>query len=142
MDADRFWRRTGVVAGLDRYGLRVLIVDRPSRPASWTDEAEALAAALGAWRALPIVAGSNAVDRLLTGQALRGILDTEFAGLSIPVFVMPSEPENPIHARATVKRILALARDGRELPGFPEPLHPDFPARREAFLVVLAEVLR
>lgn len=59
MDADRFWRRTGVIAGLARHGLRVLIVDRPSRPASWAEEAEALSAALGEWRALPIVAGSN-----------------------------------------------------------------------------------
>jgi pimeloyl-ACP methyl ester carboxylesterase len=43
--ADWFWRRTGVVAGLERRGLRVLAPDRLRRAASWEAEAAHLAAA-------------------------------------------------------------------------------------------------
>jgi pimeloyl-ACP methyl ester carboxylesterase len=42
--ADWFWRRTGVVGGLERRGLRVLAPDRPRRAVSWTAEAAHLAA--------------------------------------------------------------------------------------------------
>lgn len=44
--ADWFWRRTGVVDGLERRGLSVLAPDRLRRASSWTAEAAHLAAAV------------------------------------------------------------------------------------------------
>jgi pimeloyl-ACP methyl ester carboxylesterase len=41
--ADWFWRRTGIVSGLERLGFDVLAPDRLRRAASWTDEARHVA---------------------------------------------------------------------------------------------------
>jgi len=63
MDASRFWRRPGIIAGLERHGLTVLAPDRLGRPPDWDAEARHLAAALAL--SLPpgspvtVVAGSN-----------------------------------------------------------------------------------
>jgi pimeloyl-ACP methyl ester carboxylesterase len=38
-DADWFWRRPGIVAGLERLGHTVVAPDRPNRASSWGDEA-------------------------------------------------------------------------------------------------------
>lgn len=51
----------------------------------------------------PATAGAREVDglvpaaasHLLTGATLRGVDDTELAGLRLPVAVLPAEPENP-----------------------------------------------
>ena len=58
MNAERFWHRPGIVAGLQHHGVHVLSPDRLRRPQSWTSEAQHLT------RLLPdhpvtIVAGSN-----------------------------------------------------------------------------------
>ncbi|GAB3947553.1 hypothetical protein GCM10029976_077040 [Kribbella albertanoniae] len=67
-------------------------------------------------------------DDLLAGGTLRGTSDDELRGLArIPVAVLPSVPENPMHQRRTVDGLLQLVRGCRELPGCPEPPRPDFP---------------
>lgn len=71
-------------------------------------------------------ADQDTITRLLSGQTLRGITDGELAALSLPVAVLPSVPENPIHQRQTVDRILTLVPGAVELPGSPEPPRPDF----------------
>ncbi|HZE40813.1 MAG TPA: hypothetical protein VE172_18585 [Stackebrandtia sp.] len=43
MDADGFWHRTGIAAGLTRRGLEVVAPDRLARAASWDAEVEHLA---------------------------------------------------------------------------------------------------
>jgi len=60
MDADRFWFRPGVVAGLRTAGLRVEAPDRDTAPDSWTGAADAVAVGLGA--PTSVVAGSNGVS--------------------------------------------------------------------------------
>ncbi|SNS89122.1 hypothetical protein SAMN05421812_102241 [Asanoa hainanensis] len=58
MDADRFWRRPGIVTGLERRGIEVLAPDRPPRAPSWAAEADQLATVLPD-RMVTLVAGSN-----------------------------------------------------------------------------------
>jgi pimeloyl-ACP methyl ester carboxylesterase len=58
MDAERFWHRPGIVAGLQRHGVRVLSPDRARRAPDWTAEAQHLTAALPDHR-VTVVAGSN-----------------------------------------------------------------------------------
>jgi len=62
MDADRFWRRPGVVAGLEGRGCTVLAPDRLRRPSSWEDDAAHVAPALSDAAAVAgpvtVVAGS------------------------------------------------------------------------------------
>jgi hypothetical protein len=58
MDAERFWHRPGIVAGLERAGLAVVAPDRPHRPPDWASEAAHLSAALPA-EPVTVVAGSN-----------------------------------------------------------------------------------
>ena len=41
-DAERFWRTTGIAAGLTSYGLTVLAPDRPKQPDGWGAEVAAL----------------------------------------------------------------------------------------------------
>ncbi|MFG1818306.1 alpha/beta fold hydrolase [Kribbella sp. NPDC049174] len=42
MDAERFWRTTGIAAGLSSYGLTVVAPDRPKQPTGWDVEVAAL----------------------------------------------------------------------------------------------------
>jgi pimeloyl-ACP methyl ester carboxylesterase len=58
LDAERFWRGPGIVAGLERRGVRVLAPDRAVRAPGWDVEARHLAAVLPE-RPLTVVAGSN-----------------------------------------------------------------------------------
>ena len=58
MDAERFWRRTGVVAALAAAGVEVAAPDRLPRPGSWAAEVEHLLGLLPAGPAT-VVAGSN-----------------------------------------------------------------------------------
>ncbi len=59
MDADVFWRKSGVVAGLERRGFEVLAPDRLPRPPHWTAEADHLLATLRDRPVAAVVAGSN-----------------------------------------------------------------------------------
>ncbi|MEV4623132.1 alpha/beta hydrolase [Asanoa sp. NPDC049573] len=58
MDAERFWRRPGVVAALQRRGFDVRTAERPHRAPSWASEADHLAAALPR-HPVTVLAGSN-----------------------------------------------------------------------------------
>jgi len=58
MDAERFWVRTGVVAGLTAAGVQVAAPDRLPRPESWTEEVRHLRTLLPQ-RPVTLVAGSN-----------------------------------------------------------------------------------
>jgi pimeloyl-ACP methyl ester carboxylesterase len=46
MDAERFWRTPGIVAGLEAQGLTVFAPDRPQRPSGWDEEVAALSTSL------------------------------------------------------------------------------------------------
>ncbi len=58
MDADRFWTRPGITAGIRRQGSTVLAPDRVSRPPDWDAEVEHLAGVLPE-HPVAVVAGSN-----------------------------------------------------------------------------------
>ncbi|MGX4732845.1 alpha/beta fold hydrolase [Kitasatospora griseola] len=173
MDAERFWGRTGVVAGLRGAGVTVCAPDRAMRAGSWEAEAEQLVAGLpdgpvvlvggsngcsvavraalavpervrGLVLAWPATAGDARVDGrlpaevapLLAGGVLRGVADEELTELRMPVAVLPSVPENPVHQRRTAEALLALVPGAVELPGCPEPPHPRF--RPEGLVAALA----
>jgi pimeloyl-ACP methyl ester carboxylesterase len=79
------------------------------------------------------------IDELLAGQTLRGITDAELGTLQMPVGVLPSVPENPLHQRRTVQALLRLAQHAKELPGCPEPPRPGFPPHLERFLTAVTQ---
>ena len=83
-------------------------------------------------------ASATLVKDLLRAETLRGVKDSELAGLQIPVAVLPSVPENPSHQRKTVDALLTLIPGSRELPGCPEPPTPDFPPHRDDLVATLA----
>jgi len=59
MDADRFWRRPGVVAGLEGLGCVVVAPDRLRLASSWADEAAHVASAVsGTGAPVTVVGGS------------------------------------------------------------------------------------
>jgi pimeloyl-ACP methyl ester carboxylesterase len=186
MDAERFWVRPGIVAGLQDRGLQVLAPDRPPQAPSWAVEADHPTPALPN-RPLVVVAGSNgcsaamrlalahpdrverlllawpatannpavdaqirsrlldrgaapeAIDELLAGQTLRGVSDAELAMMQLPVGVLPSVPENLFHQRQTVDALCSLLPHAEELPGCPEPPHPDFPAHLDRLVTTVTE---
>lgn len=98
---DWFWRRTGVIDGLERRGLTVLAPDRLPRATSWPAEARHLAAVTAGprprRRALTVVAGSfgcaAAVRLALDFPALAGRL----------LLAWPASPEDQV----TVLRVRA-----------------------------------
>ena len=71
---------------------------------------------------------------LLAGETLRGCADSEIAALTLPVAVVPSDPENGLHRRATVDALLALLQRATLGAPFPEPPRPTFAPRRDAFV--------
>lgn len=189
MDADRFWHKPGITAGLRQLGIDVLAPNRPRHPSSWAAEVDHLAAGLPdrpvtvlgasngctvavrlalvcpervaglvlAWpataadpaadtrvrdRLTGLGASTDVVDALLAGHTLRGVADHELAALSIAVGVLPSAPAGPFHQRATVDALLRLLPQAVELPGCPEPPHPEFPPYLDPLVATLAEFLR
>lgn len=58
MNADRFWCRPGIVAGLQRHNIHVLVPDRAPRAPSWAVEAQHLSALLPG-KPVTLIAGSN-----------------------------------------------------------------------------------
>ncbi|MEN8239404.1 MAG: alpha/beta hydrolase [Actinomycetota bacterium] len=60
-DATRFWVEPGVTGALEDAGFDVLTVDRPHRPASWVEDASAVADQIRAHGNEPVavVTGSN-----------------------------------------------------------------------------------
>jgi pimeloyl-ACP methyl ester carboxylesterase len=185
MNAGRFWRQPGIVAGLQGRGFDVLAPDRLPQAPDWTTEASYLARAIPD-APLTVLAGSNGcsaaarlavdfpgvvtrlllawpatagdpnidsaerahlaglgaspevIDALLAGETLRGLTDPELAALTMPVGVLRSQPANPFHQRHTADALLRLLPQASELPGYPEPPRPDFPAHLEFFLDAVA----
>lgn len=82
-----------------------------------------------------------AIARLLAGETLRGCSDAEIASLTVPIAVVPSDPENRHHRRATVDALLALLQRGTLAAAFPETPRPEFPSRREAFVREIARLI-
>lgn len=188
MDVERFWRRPGIIAGLESAGLRVYAPDRPRHPPSWPVEARLIAPFLPDGP-LVLVGGSNGcslairiatdspdrierlilawpatagdpdvdartssalaelgasvetIDMLLAGSTLRGVADAELRTLNRPVGLIPSIPENPTHQRRTVDRLLRLLPDATELPGSPEPPHPDFDRHRDRLIRAITNMI-
>ncbi|GLY69323.1 hypothetical protein Atai01_59420 [Amycolatopsis taiwanensis] len=113
-----------------------------------------IARLLLAW---PATAGDSAVDSrtraglaalgaseqniraLLDGQTLRGLADNELASLTMPVSVLPSAPENPVHQRHTVDALRRLLPDSEELPGCLEPPRPEFPSQLDRLLASIIQ---
>ncbi|MGQ0838473.1 alpha/beta hydrolase [Actinokineospora sp.] len=79
-------------------------------------------------------ASPTAINALLAGRTLRGVTDDEISALRTPVGVLPSVPDNPTHQRHTVDALLSLLPQAEELPGCPEPPHPDFHHHATRFL--------
>lgn len=95
--------------------------------------------------AWPATAGSTlpgVPDRLLAGRTLRGVTDDELAALPMPVAVLPSVPENPVHQRRTVDALLRLLPGARELPGCPESPRPGFAAHLAGFVASVGRFAR
>ena len=79
MDAERFWRRPGIVAGLEERGFDVLVPDRLRRAPSWEAEAAHLASFLSGKPVTVVAAsfGCSAAVRLVVdypGTAARLVL--------------------------------------------------------------------
>jgi pimeloyl-ACP methyl ester carboxylesterase len=56
--ADWFWRRPGIVDGLERLGFTVVAPDRLRRPASWAADAEHILAAVPGREPVTVMGGS------------------------------------------------------------------------------------
>lgn len=80
----------------------------------------------------------DVITALLTGETLRGLTDAELATLPMPIAVLPSVPDNPIHQRRTVDALHTLLPHAVEMPGCPEPAQPGFPPHRDTFLSAVA----
>jgi len=76
----------------------------------------------------------HVIDTLLAGQTLRGTTDDELATITTPISVLPSVPENLYHQRRTIDALLHTMPQAVELPGCPEPPHPEFPPHAESFV--------
>ncbi|GAA3882729.1 hypothetical protein GCM10022243_54150 [Saccharothrix violaceirubra] len=74
------------------------------------------------------------VDELLSGGVIRGVSDTALESLTMPVGLVPSEPENPFHQRLTIDAVKALVPHAEELPGSAEPPRPEFATQVEPFV--------
>ncbi|MGW2786444.1 alpha/beta fold hydrolase [Streptomyces populi] len=86
-------------------------------------------------------ASDQIIRALLAGHTLRGVTDTELATLKMPISVIPSVPENPFHQRQTVDALRRLLPDSDELPGCPEPPHPDFRPHGDQLLDSVAKAI-
>jgi pimeloyl-ACP methyl ester carboxylesterase len=109
MDADRFWRRPGIVAGLSDRGYRVLAPDRLRRAPNWADETAHVASISGIAAGEPatVVGGSF-------GCAVAVRLALSFPGLVRRVVLAwpaaVSDQFVAIRVRADLSRLGARAR--------------------------------
>lgn len=89
------------------------------------------------------LAGLGATERvigdLLAGEVLRGVPNAALSALTMPVGLLPSDPENPFHQRWTVDALKRLLPEARELPGFTEPPRPAFATQAESFADVITQ---
>jgi pimeloyl-ACP methyl ester carboxylesterase len=161
MDSQRFWSDPGIVSDLTAAGLDVLAPNRLLNATSWKAEGEWLRQFVIGDPAV-VIAGSNGcsaalrltldhpgtVARLVlcwpatptrgeTPDAMRGVADSEFEDIAVPVVIIPAEPVNVHHQAETVATLTRLIPRATLLPGSPEPPHPDFPAHRPRFVETL-----
>jgi thiamine-phosphate pyrophosphorylase len=164
IDAAGFWHVPGVADDLATAGWRVLSPDRLRDATSWVAEGDHLAVALAREPdGLTVVAGSNgcsaavrlaldhtaAVGRLVLcwpstsddGSTMRGVRDDELRALAVPVTIVPAEPENAAHTRASVDRLVASVPRARLVDGTVESPRPEFATDRSRFAAILEEVL-
>ncbi|WP_152360722.1 alpha/beta fold hydrolase [Microlunatus speluncae] len=106
LDAERFWHRPGISAGLTAAGFQVAAPDRPARPESWRTEARALAGLLPDRRAV-VVAGSNGCS-----AAVRLALDTPDA-VGRLVLAWPATAGDPAVDAGTRNRLTRLGAPER-----------------------------
>jgi hypothetical protein len=92
-------------------------------------------------RVIASQAGAAVAGRLLSGDTLRGVADAELRRLSVPVLIIPAEPENLTHRRATVSALSNLLPDSFVAPGCPETPRPEFGSFRSAYIETLLGVL-
>lgn len=81
--------------------------------------------------------GGATADRLLAGETQRGILDEELETIGIPVTLVPSEPEDPFHQRATVEALARLLPMVRIAEPTPPALRPNFAHHRSRFVAMV-----
>jgi pimeloyl-ACP methyl ester carboxylesterase len=91
--------------------------------------------------AIEAEAGAEVADSLLRGHTLRGATDDELRRLDLPVTVVPSQPENPVHQHTTVEALGRLFPNVRIAAGSPESPRPEFAVARLGFLRTLSEAL-
>lgn len=70
---------------------------------------------------------------LLDGETLRGVTDDELRAIRRRVAIVPSEPENPLHRRATAERLAELIPQSDLRKGYRESPHPMFSTQCAAF---------
>jgi pimeloyl-ACP methyl ester carboxylesterase len=80
-------------------------------------------------------------DQMLAGEILRGMKGRELARLAIPVGVMPANPPDLYHQRATVDRLLATIPNAKSMNPFPHPFAPEFKETLPEFCVAIVEFL-
>lgn len=73
----------------------------------------------------------------MAGATLRGLSDVDPASLTMPVGVLPSVPDNPVHQRRTVDALLQLVPEVVELAGCPEPPRPEVAGHLPGFLATV-----
>lgn len=107
--ADRFWRRPGIVAGLEALGFTVVAPDRLRRPPSWTADTEHVRAAIPApdGEPLTVVGGSFGCS-----VAVRLALDSPglVARLVLAWPASLADQFTAIRFRASLARLRAPAR--------------------------------
>jgi pimeloyl-ACP methyl ester carboxylesterase len=93
---------------------------------------------LDAWQAKELAeqgADQDTIDRLLTGDTLRGFTDDQLRAIPVPVGLLPPDQDDPFHRRDTVEALLKIVPGWVELgPGTPEPPRPEFPPHLGGFI--------
>jgi hypothetical protein len=97
---------------------------------------------LDAWQAKELAdqgADQDTIDRLLTGETLRGFTDDQLRAIAAPVGLLPPDQDDPFHRRDTVEALLKIAPGWIELePGTPKPPRQEFPPHLGGFISAVA----
>lgn len=91
-------------------------------------------------RIIPVAGGATA-DRLLSGQTIRGVLDDELEHIGIPVAIVPSDAEDPLHQRSTVQGLYRRLPQVTVLEPAPPALRSNFRHYRARFIANLAATI-
>ncbi len=85
--------------------------------------------------------GHSTADRLLAGETIRGLLDSELERVGIPVTIVPSEPDDPFHRQETVARLKRLLPDVRVTEPTPPARQPSFRHHRSRFIAMVVDAI-